>query len=1775
MRKIFTVFVFIGVFVAVQSVKGQLYKTKNLPTSNCKGSSPDINLFDYVNHRNEVSFSIMNVYSHVYYPSSIGSNGVLAINGLPNGEYVIEASKTFSSGLNKVNLGNIKVDVPTIISSLSPDQDKIFCLWGTENYRLSHNKLQVKVTSYFNTFKWNKEDYSNILVKDGTSTTADSLVFAINEPRVAGKYYCRIDGMCGTAVTRWFDVKFYKPLRVIKPLEDHLTICEGGEATFSIEVADGGGEYWYYWIVDIGSKTYPDIIGSGGMWAEVSHDSNKLKYFNTTRSMDNTFTYVEVYSKCNFIESNRTQVKVILRPVITQQPQDVVVCKNGTAQLSVDATGEGQDYFTYTWRRVGYPNPVGSSKTLTLTSIQPESAGKYFCVVTGRCPHSSDTVNVSLYPEVKITQQPESKTVCEGQATVLSVTNVGGTGLITYQWYQESSPGTYVPVPLSEINGNSQGPQLSLNGLPKSANNRGYKVAISDYCQTPVYSTIARITVQSPPVIVKQDFAAYVCRNSSVNVSINTTGEDITYQWTMITPRFTTVSSTKDLHIDNFQISDHGIYYCSARNSCGWVRSTNIIVFIYKEVEITQQPANQSACEGGDASFSVEAKAGHGFLSYNWEYEQTPGNYVALAGGIYSGTTGKNLYLKGIPKSEDNRKYRVSVQDGCSNAVKSNSAQILLKYAPVVLVQPKSFEACKQGTGEFQLTTSGYDLSFDWKKSGRGTIGQSSNVALFLNLQPADVGEYYCVVSNNCGSAISNKATIKLYDDVKITQQPLPQSICEGGNTFFSVEAKPSYGSLSYRWDYDDGSGTFSPVPTNALYGGTVSKELLVKKAPKSEDSRKFRVSISDGCAVAVRSNVVALTVNSAPVIEIQPLPFAGCIGTSPLIYVSAGGYGNTYVWKKTNGGEKIFGVSNVLSLENINTESVGSYFCTITNNCGTATSNAGEITLFDPVRITKLPKSQTVCEGENTSFSAGGIGHGAIKYEWEYSADGTLDWKPLASNGVYADAKTYNLLLNSVPYTENKKYFRVKISDDCSAISKLFAISSPIQLTVALAPAITEQPLDLLICRGGVAQFKVAATSDFGLQYEWQVSENGNFVAIATQDQDYANTKTETLRIVKSKSTERVYRAKVSNNCPTPKSNYSDNVTLALYQDVEITTGLKDGNVCSEVSTDLEVKAKSGFGTLSYLWQSRPTENDAWQDIVAGGGGNNFNAATFNLDNSLVSDNGLNVRVLVRDGCYATNTYQAESKARLILNQAPHVANISRDLKVCAGVDVSLEATATGATTLVWQHSGEITSKSEFADLANQTDVSVLNLPQVLVSQAGLYRLKAVNNCNTIAVGQPILLEVFPHSDLNIGSDLEFCAKDDAYNLAQDKLPAGVSGQYWWLENGAVITNSIFDPKLYSVGQYTVTFTPDDRLPTTCYNEMTRIVKIKSEGGRGNLNFTTGNTVTMCPESKQMQLSEIVNDKSGSWAMIKNGQVMQMDEADYTLSPNQPASENPTMYRYSSMDNGCRVSLDLQVFHSDNKNKITLPPIGKVCPGTTIELEPVSSLPNQSIYYFYDNASGKLLSKGYYSEFEVKKNSAVKITSINNYGCESKATIVELGTVFDFSQIIMSHYTANLGDKVEFSYLGTDESLLFAWDFDDGIKIIKKEIAHYFYTPGIYNIKLELTSPIGCKRLITKELVIKGDLYNPFPKVEASDVTGINNDPDNGILLWPNPVANTLYLDGKVNKFLLRDLSGHVLMDINNRVIKSVNLELLTTGVYIIELENGNSKSIQKIIKY
>ena len=320
---------------------------------------------------------------------------------------------------------------------------------------------------------------------------------------------------------------------------------------------------------------------------------------------------------------------------------------------------------------------------------------------------------------------------------------------------------------------------------------------------------------------------------------------------------------------------------------------------------ISIQPANQSAVEGGDASFSVTA--GGTELTYQWSRSTDGGsNYVDIAGA-----TSATLNLTNVALAESGDIFRVKVSN-LSGSVYSAQATLTVSVAtvaPQITTQPANVSVTAGQGASFSVVASGVPTpTLQWQRSvDNGATwsdisgATSATYTLTATVTGDNGSKFRAVAMNSVGSVTSNPATLTV-TTATYAWGPAPnlRFVDVGNTTQYSQYvdfAMNDNGDAVAIWLQDDGTGSNrSNLWTNrfSVASKTWGTPTLIET---SDFGIGYQINPLEGPRVAMNSDGAAVAVwvqsnGTNSQVWANRMAADGAWGTAQMIDVT---YGESY----------------------------------------------------------------------------------------------------------------------------------------------------------------------------------------------------------------------------------------------------------------------------------------------------------------------------------------------------------------------------------------------------------------------------------------------------------------------------------------------------------------------------------------------------------------------------------------------------------------------------------------------------------------------------------------------------------------------------------------------------------------------------------------------------------------------------------------------------------------------------------------------------------------
>lgn len=202
---------------------------------------------------------------------------------------------------------------------------------------------------------------------------------------------------------------------------------------------------------------------------------------------------------------------------------DTTICENGSATLSIIATG-GETPYTYNW------SPTGTNDNSIV--VNPTSTQLYTVSVTDNlgCQSTVSNFNVTLLPSINISNLMDLN-YCEGASTMISSNVTGGNGNYNYTWIDVTS---------QQILGTNATLNFSHAGTGTVL------LIVNDNCTSSPDTVSFNYTEEGKPALAISASDSYGCPPFSTTLSLNNLPNGTNVSWNIEGQTFNATNATLD-----------------------------------------------------------------------------------------------------------------------------------------------------------------------------------------------------------------------------------------------------------------------------------------------------------------------------------------------------------------------------------------------------------------------------------------------------------------------------------------------------------------------------------------------------------------------------------------------------------------------------------------------------------------------------------------------------------------------------------------------------------------------------------------------------------------------------------------------------------------------------------------------------------------------------------------------------------------------------------------------------------------------------------------------------------------------------------------------------------------------------------------------------------------------------------------------------------------------------------------------------------------------------
>ena len=537
-----------------------------------------------------------------------------------------------------------------------------------------------------------------------------------------------------------------------------------------------------------------------------------------------------------------------------------------------------------------------------------------------------------------------------------------------------------------------------------------------------------------------------------------------------------------------------------------------------------------------------------------------------------------------------------------------------------------------------------------------------------------------------------------------------------------------------YRGDSESSCPYFAAAKSGNSYYIVEFDETAEALARELDTPYYYRVRAikrdASNAAYGSFSNMLCATLTSAdhehtaaPVIKQDPADVQTTVGENAVFSVTAEGEGLSYQWQFRSSPTGTWSSTSAegnktatLTVPATLARSGYQYRCKVSTEFFTRFSESATLTVTESLpEITVQPVAVPVEINATATFSLTASGVGELSYQWQYfSADNNAWYSVTDKEGDIAGAKTDTLSIVAKQFRGGYRY-RCRVRNASGDV-----FSDEVVLSFIPAPTVVTQPRGVSAGIGETAVFRVTASGEGTIAYQWQYYSVNNdaWYSVTDAEDSYSGAKTASLSVVaKSFRNGYRYRCKISNG---GGSTISDEATLTVSEITKPKVSAPSSVSLNAGGTATFTVTAAGGGEMSYQWQYRSSASASWASATAEGN----KTPTLKVP-ATTARNGYQYRCKVTNS--AGTTWSAV--ATLTVYGKPVFRTQPSDAALNAGGTATFTVTAEGSGELSyqWQYRSS-PSGSWYKASAEGNKTPTLKLPATTARNGYQYRCKVTN---------------------------------------------------------------------------------------------------------------------------------------------------------------------------------------------------------------------------------------------------------------------------------------------------------------------------------------------------------------------------------------------------------------------------------------------------------------
>ena len=370
----------------------------------------------------------------------------------------------------------------------------------------------------------------------------------------------------------------------------------------------------------------------------------------------------------------------------------------------------------------------------------------------------------------------------------------------------------------------------------------------------------SRFELIAPLSIVKQPASVVVPNGEKASVTVNATGDGLTYKWYYKNKGMTKFVESTSMTSATYSVDkmtalrDGRQLYCVITDKYGnSVKTDTVTLFIGNALKITAQPESVVVPNGKKASVTVKA-TGNG-LTYKWYYKNKGMTKFVESTSMTSAT----YSVDKMTSARDGRQLYCVITDLYGNSVKTDTVTLSIANELKITAQPESVTVPSGKKASVTVSATGDGLTYKWYYKNKGmtkfvesTSMTSATYSVDKMTASRDGRQLYCVITDKYGNSVkTDTVTLNIGKALKITAQPESVTVANGKKASVTVSATGD--GLTYKWYYKNkGASKFS-------YTSTFTGNKYSVTMSDSRDGRQIYCVITDKYGNSVKTDTVTL----------------------------------------------------------------------------------------------------------------------------------------------------------------------------------------------------------------------------------------------------------------------------------------------------------------------------------------------------------------------------------------------------------------------------------------------------------------------------------------------------------------------------------------------------------------------------------------------------------------------------------------------------------------------------------------------------------------------------------------------------------------------------------------------------------------------------------------------------------------------------------------------------------------------------------------------------